>query len=1773
MANDLLKKIQNNQNAILTAKAAYNVAAKKKDKAAMDKAHKDADKARGYTTNTVKTGNGYVQSATKLTENKKQTPTLPVRTTGNPKLATPKPKEVKANQERNTQVLLKELNGKNGKTAAFIKGAALASVDPLGLHKFSKGEDPRVTKALDKKTNTVKSAPNASFAGRGFAVPKARTDKVKVETLGELAGSLAAVDVVGNAAIKGATKLGGKIINKLGEKAATETIPVVKNGVVKFEKVLKPTKEVAKDLKNVKLKAPTKGALPTKVAEITKPLPQAPIKAAQPVLPTKGTIPSKFKSKPAAIKKETQNISARMDDEYFKTVKSVEDYLNSYKPKGVDINLIPKNNDYGVEEFTRQNASKNDMWYQDFYKAHGRKPNKAELKELAEKLVENDITNPNGEFYNPALHDLIKESQGIETKTVKPLTENDLQGYENYYSNLKPKTVSRLEPQIQAVQPQTAIPSKVSKADYYNILSGDDVFIRTVRTPQKDIQGRISTPAGRTGIELGFTPDGSHTGVSGFSGKDGKRLHEWMAHEGWANDNVAVYMGKKTGEQNVLDKGEVEFNPTEIIDVVPTKFFKEANGDIHKALELKAQYENQAVQPQNTLQGAKLPQAQKVAENAPILPRFKDLGADVNKALPKSKISKFRENTIENSEMFQGTKEGLDPTDYAYNVVPEKESLAEAKQRLSADFNGEVEDLASKSNFDGVDMDTAMGIAKEYTREAQNTGDYTRLREWTKRIRERGTEGGQLIQAFAKYSRSPEGAIVEGQRVVDSVEKGIKKTNPNLINKVNSETKAVKDIIKRNQDDTIKSLGGVLEKELDRIKGTAKIPTPADKLAGKIATTTKMRSPREPDAINDMVNELFRSAKESPLPEAVAKAKRNPIQYLAEAIQNKAVYTETWDEAKNLIKAKYEGDNEVLSMLDDYFEKGIVPTYSNSTLNSSVRRSAKDLSIDLGKIIKQAKGDKETALRDITSYLVRETGSTGEDAVRLSNDVMAQYDAILKEKTESALKQMFKEVPKKGQKSTYEKVMELVNMGAYEDDTLRDIIKAKNNLPVLDNDDVKNILENMKNAETFPEGSYERKMFQTRAEQIISDKVPTSTKQKFAALQRMSLLINPKTLLTRNPLGNTVLGTVENLKDVPGAAIDKLVSLKTGQRTTTISPNLVAQAKGFGQGLKEWGKDIVNNVDTSPSRGQADLPSGRTFDNKFLHSMDQFLGRALQLGDRPFYQAAYNGRMAELEKLGVPSGEREELARLFALDRVFQNDSTLAKGVLKVRDTLGIPGRLLMPFAQTPANMMDKLLDYSPVGMAKAVSQLGTAGKGTFDQKLFVDRLARTFTGTGIAMLGYALAEKGILTGNSYDPTNKDKNAAETLEGKQGYSLKIGDKYYSFDWDQPIGGILAAAADAQKAGADEKDLFTSLGIGATAAANSVFNMSFMSGILDAFSGYSPAEGIGGALLSSTSQATPTVLNNVAKTIDPYARETYDPNMFKQQGNKLIARLPFASKTLPKKVDITGNQVQLNQGRGLGSRINENFAAPYKVTEVKKNTVNDEVLRLQRKTGDNGVLLNQAEKSISKNGTSYTLTTEEYQRFQREMGKEAVTNIEKLITTSKYKNMSTDEKAKALSDINKDAKHNAQNSILRARGVIDELSDMSAKQQANYKAIENDVTKKEFADAFNAQRKLGDNFQKDIYKAMQVSKLNPQKSSEISSALGFSDGTIERANNLVANNVTIKQFDTLANAADTSANGSITKDEAIVSLKNSNLTQEQKRAVFIAMCPSVKRIPF
>ena len=596
---------------------------------------------------------------------------------------------------------------------------------------------------------------------------------------------------------------------------------------------------------------------------------------------------------------------------------------------------------------------------------------------------------------------------------------------------------------------------------------------------------------------------------------------------------------------------------------------------------------------------------------------------------------------------------------------------------------------------------------------------------------------------------------------------------------------------------------------------------------------------------------------------------------------------------------------------------------------------------------------------------------------------------------------------------------------------------------------------------------------EAKAMEVIADKMPVTAKNKIVSLLMDNMLGNFRTLITRNAGGNAMFSVPEAIREnFVAAPIDKLVSLKTKARTTYASPfaKSKAWAGGAKKGVSEMVSDIKNGVHTARSGENTSWQAQqKTFRDKGLgklgNAYDSFVGSMLEAGDRPFYEAAFAAKMTDLEKARSQGKLTKDfqgkdfdtyapqVARQAALEAVFQNNGTVAQAFSNIatglgklsKGTLGTASlqQSALPFTKTPGNLVERAIEYSPFGVLKNAVQTGHEKRtGTFNQQRFVTETSRNIVGSAIFALAGSLVASGMLRGALPD----DKDEAEALKnaGEQAYSIRIGDKNYSYSWIPVIGPALAGAADFYQTMNDmDSNKAAAVWNAAEGYLNSaIFEQSSLSGLPDLFGGsYStPIEGIGKTFASLPSQMVPSLVRQVATATDPYERQTYvKGNTIESQLNSIKASIPWLRQTLPVKVDEQGNEKLNSQGRGLGSRLAENMILPYKVTQQQSNDVRDELMRLKKATGETTQFQNKITYAVEHDGEKKNLTAMESMQYQKIYGQESTKAIRELMASDTYKDLSDKEKVRAITEINSYAK-----TIADSKFVDIELSEAEQK---------------------------------------------------------------------------------------------------------------------------------
>lgn len=1025
---------------------------------------------------------------------------------------------------------------------------------------------------------------------------------------------------------------------------------------------------------------------------------------------------------------------------------------------------------------------------------------------------------------------------------------------------------------------------------------------------------------------------------------------------------------------------------------------------------------------------------------------------------PKSGVGyRFFDNTFQRSETFDDAVKEIERT-YEHErekIVSEKETLEEARKRLQDDWEKEFKTVLKKNSLSGADTDVAMGIIGELNNYEPGTDGFERIMKFAEEYADKTVESGQFIQALAKYTRTPMGKTQKAMRDVKREERKLQEENPKQWNEAQKVISKVKEQVKQAETDAVKeTINDVSKNTVNEIEKKAKKSQnkkakksqnkgenqdDAEALAEKISW--HVDEPKADSAENarlqkDIINELYRLAKESPLPDkAINVQKTDYVQLLNEIIHNRSKYENVWDRAREIVGAKYKDNPEKMKVLEDFFNNYTVPIYSKASMEKAISSALEKMQTNITEIVKQNKDDRKATIEQVKKLLSEDLNLDILDTQTkdiVANDIVNTLESKIKKELSKKMDKFLDDTVKGKAKNEPLKrqLLRMIKNNEFNEDETARLIKKAYDIPTLTSEETRQIMNYYEKANEYEEGSYNYRKWESKANQIIDQKMPKSLYDKNKAYRRIMMLLNPATM-ERNIFGNVIYGVAELAKNIPAGLVDIAVSKKTGQRTT--SANVVADIRAFldgaSKGTREWAQDIKYGVDTSYNtvREEYQTQGGFTFDNKkvlgkALNKAEYIMSKGLQLGDRPFYEGAYSQRLNELKRLGYDTKNEEVQlgAHIYALERVYQNDSAISKALIGVRDKLGLFGHFLIPFAQTPGNILDKTIDYSGVGgLARALWQLGTAkNTGNFDQKLFVDRIGRALTGTGIMALGAALYETGNLLGS--DDDDYLVASAKRLAGEKEYAIKIGENYYTIDWAQPVSALLVAGAEAVKAGLEQDDLMQ-IGIAAgEGVINTLFAMSCLESLSSLTSSYgeaNAAEKISGVFIDGVSQYFPTSLRRLNNVIDPYQRQTYDPNTIKKQAKYIISGIPLLSYLLEPKYTLEGEVQLKSQGRGTASRIMENLLVPYNKSEEYHSPVNDELIRLYESTGKTSQLLRFADKKLDLGDSgTYVLNTKEYNEMQKEIGKNTATAYSDLMRNSIYKSMDDFEKVEALSKI-------------------------------------------------------------------------------------------------------------------------------------------------------------
>lgn len=573
----------------------------------------------------------------------------------------------------------------------------------------------------------------------------------------------------------------------------------------------------------------------------------------------------------------------------------------------------------------------------------------------------------------------------------------------------------------------------------------------------------------------------------------------------------------------------------------------------------------------------------------------------------------------------------------------------------------------------------------------------------------------------------------------------------------------------------------------------------------------------------------------------------------------------------------------------------------------------------------------------------------------------------------------------------------------------------------------------------------------------LAKQVPKTTMEKIDSWRYFSMLANPRTHI-RNIIGNFSMANVQSIKNKIAGGLESIAQ-RTGmidQRTKTLKP-ASKEVKSFAK------KDVENVLDRLNNESKFDTKNliqqyQRTFKSNILENtlgkLYNLNSKALEAEDTFGLKNSYRKAMADymtankLTEKDLTAGTKEadtklEKARKYAIEQAqeatFHQYSSLAS-LLNTLENKNKATRLLtgaiIPFKKTPINVAKTGIEYSPIGIVKSfTTDIAKLRKGDINVNQYIDNLSKGLTGTGITAVGYALAQAGILSASGDEDDQKNEYYQED-RGNQSFALKIGDKTYSLDWLSPTAIPLFIGAqlndNVKNSGENQttEDMLDKISNSIDAmssAMNPMIEMSMLSGVASAVKSFAQgdAQFFQNLLINSAksyvNQFFPTLGGQVAKMVDDTERSTTSTkkNMFSKAvdstSKQILNKIPFASKLLPAKTDVWGNEVKREPNKLY--RALQQAVFPWTEKELKSTKVDNSISDLYERTGDNSVLPNTSiNKDFTINSEKYRLSSEEYANYKKQYGKTSYNLLNKLTNSSEYKNMTDEQKTKAISEI-------------------------------------------------------------------------------------------------------------------------------------------------------------
>ena len=449
--------------------------------------------------------------------------------------------------------------------------------------------------------------------------------------------------------------------------------------------------------------------------------------------------------------------------------------------------------------------------------------------------------------------------------------------------------------------------------------------------------------------------------------------------------------------------------------------------------------------------------------------------------------------------------------------------------------------------------------------------------------------------------------------------------------------------------------------------------------------------------------------------------------------------------------------------------------------------------------------------------------------------------------------------------------------------------------------------------------------------------------------------------------------------------------------------------------------------------------------------------RLLQLGDAPFRRIAQARLLSEQAQLAgltgkalqtavrLPTAQQLSKIEQEAAEAVFQQDTVLTRAALSAANLFGIgnkfgPARLIgksiIPYAKTPANVIDEMLEFSLPPYALLKAAFAAKSKDYRKSQMLI---GKALTGTALLGVAKTLSDQGIIGGKpstsekirdvqyqTLTPRSINISALNRFANGESTAIEPGDKVISLDKMGITGAILSimnSAMDATKQGKDGSFEFSSL---FPETLSFAFNQSFLKGTNSLLSAMLDGSGATldkwisdyyGVVASIPFPNTLTAVSRSMRETMPEKFQIKDvpgdgvERMINVFGEVLSRRLPSMDEDMPRRIDIWGREVpQTPEG---ADPIAYNFFDVTKGREVSYDPITLGIYKIFKATDDGDVVPPKPLRNFTLDNVKYRLDPELYEDYARMRGRANRRAAEAMFDDKTFKRMKDEDKVVVL----------------------------------------------------------------------------------------------------------------------------------------------------------------